>query len=464
MIVTIDLGTSGVRVALIGRDMEIRDLIRRDIAVQFDGRGGARVILNDVVQAVTYSVREILLRNEASDVSAVSFSSQGEVLFPLNPDGSPPLDFPVTMDVSGVASQHALARTMTGEEFQQITGEPLHAMFPIFKIHAQHQTEPSGGRIVALDAYIRELLGGTPVVDWTMASRSGLFDVGKLEWCEDLCSWAGVRTEMMPPVSPAASLAGAVSAAGHELTGLPVGVPLVVGSHDQACAYWGGGGVPQEIAIFSAGSSECFTQGSFGRPSVSSDPIPTYPVRENLWLSLVGIPAGGWGLDWLARLGARPVASLVAEAAARPVSPATVFPFFGGAPTFRNDPTATASMTHLSLDMDVADLARAMLEASGFELYDSIERTASILGAAEQIHCSGLGASFDATAIRADASRRTLSIISAQAALQGAALQAWVALGAIESLVGSYQPPVRARLTPTPDDQLAAKRASYLSW
>lgn len=462
MIIAVDLGTSGVRVALVGKNMEIHDLTRRDIPVQFDGKGSARVILEDVVRGVRQGINDILLRNEKSHVSAISFSSQGEVILPLSKNGHPPHDFPVSMDSSGLNSQRLLSQEVGDTVFQRITGEPAHAMFPIFKLHLQNQMEQFTGRLVALDGYIRELLGGVPSIDMTMASRSGMLNVNSREWSSELLAWAGIRENSLPPVVEAGTIVGTVSSAGQDLTGLPAGTPIVVGSHDQACAYWGGGGVPGKVAVFSAGSSECLTQGSWGRPDVLDAPIPTYPVRNNLWLTLVGIPAGGWGLDWLARLGARPVASLVAEAASRPVTTATVFPFFGGSPTFENDATATASMTNLSLDLDIADLARAMLEASGFELYDSLQKTGCVLGVPDQIHCSGLGASFDAIAIRADASRRTLAIVSAQSALQGAALQAWVALGEIGSLVGDYTPAVRARLTPTPIDMLASKRVSYL--
>lgn len=466
MIIAVDLGTTGVRVAALDQELRTVHVTKRAIQLLSTGPHRRECNLQDVVSAVVDGLREVMGRLPAgTEVAGVSFASQGEVMFAVDDDDGAPETFAVTMDNSGLGAVEEWERARGAAEFHRITGQPCHPMYPVFRLSAARGArEGRQVRLLTLDGHLREMLGGTFSVDLSLACRSGLFDVGAREWSAELLSFAGVEEAGLPEVLPAGSQAGTVDQAGSELTGLPLGAPIAVGSHDQASVFWGAGGAPDGRPVFSAGSSECLTQASFGRPEVKGLTLPSYPVEENIWLTLTGTPSGGWSLEWLAQFcGIDSVATLVEEACSLDVGPVLAHPYFAGGPTLRNDPRATGSLRGLSLTTTPAEVARALIEASGFELSDALTRTRGAFGPAHVIATAGLGATLGATQVRADAAEVVFDYMGTDATLRGAALQVLVATGALPALVPSQPPEGARRVHPAPSDELRAKRETYLS-
>lgn len=465
MIVAVDLGTSGVRVSAVGSGDEVLALHRTRIKLHSPGPGREQCMLGDVEAAVFGGIRSVVAEAD-QPVEALSFSSQGEVVFALDPADRPPHTFTVTMDGSGIpAVSEWLADGRTADQFAAVTGQPLHAMFPIFRFRATSGTadrQNSGGVICSLDSYLRRRLGGSASMDYSLAARSGFFDVNTKEWSEDHCQWAGVSTQQFAPVLAPGTLAGSVDAEGSQLSGLPEGTPLVVGSHDQACAFWGAGGAPGERAVFSAGSSECLTQATIGRPGDAGVPLPSYPVDDTHWLTLIGSPAGGWAMEWLADFTGRSIEELIEEAARIPSTSTVVHPYFAGGSTFRNDPTMTASVRGLTLNSRPAEFALALIEASGFETFDALTHTRHTMGSPSVIVSTGSGSTLVTTQIRADAVGLDFLLVDKDAATRGAVLQARVALGEASRLVPS-DPPPGVRVEPREWDHIAVKREEYLN-
>lgn len=463
MIIAVDLGTTGVRVAAIADDFTVLTLVKRRIELLSPTPHGRLCRLADVEDAVIGGIREIVARNTLP-IDAISFASQGEVVFALEGGEAPPY-FAVTMDNTGLAASREWIAARGAESFHKITGQPCHPMYPVFRFRAgRNACASSTGRIVTLDGYLRLRLGGSHSADLSLVARSGLFDVEQRDWSAELTEWAGLSAADLPEALPAASLAGKVDAEGERLTGLPQGTPIVVGSHDQASVFWGVGGEPGVRPAFSAGSSECLTQASHTRPHVPGLFLPSYPVNDTTWLTLMGTPSGGWALEWLATFaGYEDVSSLVNQACALASTEVLVYPYLAGGPALRNDPTATGEILGLNLGSRPPDVARAMLEASGFELFDAITRTASAFGHPSVIATAGTGAVGGASQIRANAAEVPLDLVGADATLRGTAIQAAVAIGKIPSLIPSPAPPEAERFTPLPNASLRAKRERYLS-
>jgi glycerol kinase len=64
--------------------------------------------------------------------------------------------------------------------------------------------------------------GAAHVTDPSNASRTMLFDIGRLEWSEELCELFGVPMAALPQVVPSCGVVGTTV----EGTGLPGGVPV----------------------------------------------------------------------------------------------------------------------------------------------------------------------------------------------------------------------------------------------
>lgn len=462
MIIGVDLGTTGVRVALMDDSLRNVHIHKERISLEVTKGHERTCSLQQVEDAVFNGIRHVVADQDTSrKISAISFASQGEVFFTITPDGRGPERFAVTMDNTGLPSYEQWVDENGTDAFYEVTSQPCHPMYPIFRFHVSHAGDDSSTRLVSLDGYIRVLLGGTYCVDTSIACRSGLVDANTGTWFDDLLRWAHMRADLPRIVNPG-SLAGTVNEEGARRSGLPKGTPIVVGSHDQASNFWGLGGIPVTRPAFSAGSSECLTRATISRPRIDGIQLPSYPVGHGYWLTLLGTPSGGWSLDWLAAFSHESdVGALIDAGCALDYTEVITHPYLAGGPALRQMPTATGTIQGLSLATGPADVARSMIEASGFEVFDAIMRTQEAFGIPHMIATAGTGAKGPASQVRADASGFAFDVCDVDATLRGAGLQAKVALGWMHTLIPSPEPK-SALLQPVTDPRLIEKRTRYL--
>ncbi|MFY1636274.1 FGGY-family carbohydrate kinase [Solwaraspora sp. WMMB335] len=479
-LVGVDLGTSGVRVVAVraGDGTPLVGLAR-PTSLRRPGPGLVTTDAEQCVAAVTGLLAELAGHDAvaADPVEAISFSVQGEAVVPVDAAGLALAAAPVSMDQRGVPAAHRVEAELGAGQVQRVTGQPLHPMFSIYKIAygGPGWTGPAVRGYRCLGDYVAARLGARPAMDTTMAARTGGYDVGQRCWSAQLLAATGVPEALLPEVVTPGTAVGGLAAAAAAATGLPAGTPIVVGSHDQAASFWGAGGRPGTVSVFSFGSSDCLTVGSAGRPGrLDGTGLASYPVTagdvgdaDGQWLTLAGTAAGGWALDWFATLvGAADAAQRDALFAAAAGTPAEVLvlPYLAGSGTLDNDPRARGAVVGLTLETSRAQLARAFLEASAFELHKIIAAFAARCVPVGAVHAVGGGARHAASlAIRASAAGRALTAVPVDASARGAALQAGVGVGRYTGLADLPAPPTLPAAVPDPTttDWYAAQVRRY---
>jgi xylulokinase len=457
----IDLGTSGVRViavTLAGETIAGHGLSTRLRT------NGARVEgdADEILAAVRECVRAVLATPAVQDdpPQAVSFSSQGEAILPVDGALAPLAPMPVSMDGRGAGALAEFSHLLSEARFQEVTGQPAHPMFSVFKLLVADDAWRRGTRYLGIADLVAARWGADQVIDHSQAARFGLFDVEKLAWSEEILSavqdlgatW--VTPERLPRVAPAGTVVGAVSAEASTSTGLEPGTPIVVGLHDQAAAYLGGGGRVGRSSVISFGSSDCLVVGTEQRPSgLVGTGLATYPLGADLWVTLAGTAAGGWSLDWLSSImglsrGDRD--ELLGDISEAPPN-LLVLPHLAGSGTLDNDPGSTGVVTGLTMKTTRADLVRAFMESAGFELRRIIDALAQRGVDVGSLLATGSGSTNkQALAVRASALGLPLASVDPQAAARGAALVAGVGVGAYPGLDALPAPEAAAAAGPDP--------------
>ncbi|GHF22930.1 FGGY-family carbohydrate kinase [Pseudolysinimonas yzui] len=478
----IDLGTSGVRAACY--DRQGRMLATTSLPTSLvHGRDG--IVTTDaeaVATAAESAIRQVIAHPAVLNdpVEAVSFSVQGEAVVPIDREGRALARSPVSMDRRGMQAASDLGDRLGRERVQVITGQPLHPMFSVYKIAAGGPgwsgDEVAGYR--CLDGFLAERLGAGPVIDYSMAARTGAFDVTTRTWSEEIIAAVAGRAPWLTMASlpnpvPAGSPIGAISATAAERTGLAVGTVIVAGVHDQAASFLGAGGRAGDSSVFALGTSDCLTVATVARPAgLETTGFASYPLTDELWVTLAGTAAGGWALEWFADLVDQPLEQLFAHPSETPPR-LLVLPYFTGSGTLDNDTEARGVIAGLTLTTDHPQLARAFLEATGFELAKILAAFAAAGIPVGAVRAVGSGAANRiALDIRADAAGIDLSPVSGSAAARGAALIAGVGLGVYSGLTALPAVPDADQMTasaPDPrhrawyDRQRAAFRELYLT-
>lgn len=471
----IDLGTSGVRAAAHSIDGTLLASASVPTALDHGVGGLATVDAEAVATAAEEAIRSVIADPAVlgDPVLAVSFSVLGEAVVPVDAGGHALASAPVSMDRRGMQAASALGARLGGDRVQSITGQPLHPMFSIHKIAAGGPgwtgAEVAGYRTI--DGFVAERLGARPAIDYSMAARTGAFDVNALEWSEEIlvavradgADWADAR--LLPEAVAPGSVIGAVSAAAASRTGLAAGIPVVAGLHDQAASFLGAGGRTGTSSVFALGSSDCLTVATPTRPGgLAGTGFASYPIGDGLWITLAGTATGGWALEWFADLVGEDLATVFDHPA--PVPPRLiVLPYFTGSGTLDNDTRARGVIAGLTLTTTRAELSRAFLEATGYELAKIVEAFASAGIDTGRIFAVGSGAANRAAlAIRANAAGVPLTPVDIGASARGAALLAGVGAGVYPDL--SAVPGAEASAVPSTPDPLTrpwydSQRAAY---
>jgi xylulokinase len=139
-------------------------------------------------------------------------------------------------------------------------------MYPIAKIlwMRRHQPEvfSSAVKFVTAIGYILLRLGLQPYVDHSLACRYLAFDVRKRCWSQEILEAVDLHSDRLPEPLPAGTIAGTLDAASAGHLGLPRGIPVVLGGHDQPCGALGLGVIGPGRVADSMGTYECLLAAS----------------------------------------------------------------------------------------------------------------------------------------------------------------------------------------------------------
>ena len=400
----VDLGTSGVRVAAISAVGAQLAGATRATVLRRRSPGLAETDADEVLAAAAGLLGEVAAHPAviADPPQAISFSVQGEAILPVDRNGHALAPAPVSMDERGADQAFRIVEDLGADVIQRITGQPAHPMFSVYKIAAggPNWTGPAVHGYRTLGDYVAGRLGARAAIDTSVAARTGAYNVEAATWSAVLLGAAGVDEGLLPEVVPAGTVVGTLSAEAAARTGLPSGLPLATGAHDQAASFLGGGGRVGTSSVVSFGSSDCLTVGTAGRPQgLGGTGLATYPFGDGTWLTLAGTSAGGWVLDWFATLtgvaGPAERDDLFEQAADHPAR-VLVLPYFTGSGTVDNDPHARGAIVGLGLDTARAELARAFLESFGFEIRKIVDTLADRDIETGALHAVGGGAAVPA--------------------------------------------------------------------
>ena len=226
-------------------------------------------------------------------------------------------------------------------------------------------------------SYMVERLTGTAVMDHALASTSMLYDLAARHFDPDLLDRFGVDPAKLPDLGEAQAQAGPLSPAGAELTGLPAGIAVAVGTGDDFSTPLGAGLVAPGTLEVALGTGEVVGAldpraivDAAGLVETNVYPAGGYFLKNPGWLS-------GGAVAWLCGVaGFESVQTFDAEAASVPAGAGgvTFLPALTGALAPEWHAGARGCFYGLTPSHTRAHLARALLEGCAFAMRDVADR------------------------------------------------------------------------------------------
>ena len=147
--------------------------------------------------------------------------------------------------------------------------------------------------------YIRYRLTGILATDFMDAHGTMLFNVSKKVWSSRICEATDIPVRILPDVFPATQVIGVVGKKAASRFGLREGIPVLVGTTDQACEAFGSGAIHAGSGILkmaTAGNVAVVTEKAYPSPPRV---YAYYHLVADQWYTLAGTSSCAVAYRWL---------------------------------------------------------------------------------------------------------------------------------------------------------------------
>lgn len=238
-------------------------------------------------------------------VKAICFSSSMHSVLPVDKSGNPLGNAIIWADNRGAKEAELLKKLPQNESIYHVTGTPIHPMSPLIKItwlkNNDQERFAQTCKFISVKEYVIKQLTGEYVIDHSIASSTGLFDIHKLNWHQESLDFAGISADR---------LSEPVSVFNDDLIlkkeycvtlGLSQKTKLIIGSSDGCLATLGAGIIGEGKATITIGSSGAVRVA--GRQVLRDEKqrFFNYLLTDGYYISGGPTNNGGVVFEWFAR-------------------------------------------------------------------------------------------------------------------------------------------------------------------
>ncbi len=342
-------------------------------------------LFDAVLMTVKYVVREANIKKE--DIKLISFSAQMHSLIALDAEHHRLTESITWGDNRASKYAELINKEHQGSDIYQRTGTPIHPMSPLSKIfwmkHEQSDIYKQTAMFADIKTYIFYQLFEKYVIDYSMASATGMFNLEKLDWDKEALELLGITEAQLPQLVPTTHILKGMKKRYATLMGIDENTPIIVGASDGVLSNLGVNSYKKgEVAVTIGTSGAIRTVINKPRTDYKGR-IFCYVLDEDHYVIGGPVNNGGVVLRWLRdellasevetakRLGVDPYDVLTKIASrVKPGAEGLIFhPYLAGerAPLWNAD--ARGSFFGLTLSHQKEHMIRAALEGVLYNLY-----------------------------------------------------------------------------------------------
>lgn len=462
-----DLGTSALKLLLVGDDGTIANTVSYSYPVDFPHPGWSEQSPEDWRKAFISGIKELTDGYDTSLIRGIGVGGQmhGLVILDQNDEVIRPA---ILWNDGRTDKETDYLNTVIGKEkLSGLTANIAFAGFTAPKLLWLKKNEPENfakiSKIMLPKDYINYILTGVHCTDYSDASGLLLLDVKNKCWSKEMLDICDISESQMPKLYESYDKVGTLLPEIAEMLGLKSGITVVAGAGDNAAAAVGTGTVGEGKCNISLGTS--------GTIFISSD---SFSVDSNNALHSFCHADGGYHLmgcilsaascnKWICEdiFKTNDYNSEQSDITDEKLGRNDVFflPYLMGERSPINDTDARGTFTGLRMDTKRADMVQAVLEGVAFAIRDNLE-IAKNLGI--KIDCSGLCGGGAKSPLWQKIFCNVLNITitipqTEEGPGYGGAILAMVGDGEYDNVKECCDKFVRIKTTITPDSEIAAR-------
>lgn len=438
---SIDVGTTACKCQLFSDKGEILAYIFKEYAfLEIDG-----------FHYVDVGAIESNLKRMISEISgkfaidSVCVSSLGESFVILDEDDHVIFYPMLYTDSRGEEEAQQIVSAIGDEKAFSITGVMPHSMYSLSKLIWIRKNYPEilekASKILLIGDYVGYLLTGERVIDYALASRTGAFDIEKLQFSKEILGTFGIDQNLFSYPKVAGSIVGRIKQEWG------IDAVLVLGSHDQVCTSLGAGVLDAGDAVDGMGTVECITT-LFKEKPVNAEmgrqgyPCVPYPV-DDLYCTYILNYSCGSTVNWLRKRimhgykgEEKDFFTYIERDMRNEPTGILMLPYFSGASTPYQDLNAKGAFVNLTTETRDCDLYRSVMEGTAYEMRFNAETVEAYEICLQNTVATGGGANSGKwLQIKSDIQNIPIKTLrSSEGGLCGCAMLQAVALGGVKDL------------------------------
>lgn len=447
-LIGIDIGTSSTKTTIFDEAGKVVGCASKDYVFESWKNGYAEQDPDIWWTATVVSLKNAMAESgiSAGAVAGVGFSGQMHGLVCVDQNGKPLRKAILHCDVRAKDETESIHRMFNGE-IEKIVCNPIFPGFQLTSLEWLKRNErplyEKIARIMCPKDYVRYKLTGEFGTEHTDASGTLFYDNRHECWSDVIFDRLEIDKSIVPEeIGQSYDLAGRITRAAAEATGLREGTPVVYGGADQAMQSLGNGVRAPGITMMTIGTSGqvlVITKEPVCRPKMNTHIFRH--VEPHTWYGLGAVLFAGSTLNWFRRNFA-PECSFEALSALAEQVPAgcdglVFLPCMGGERTPYLDPLARGVFEGITMHHDRAHFVRAIMEGVSFSMRAALEELRDTFGKDDRLICAGGGVKGNTWAqIQADIYGQEIRISSVrEQACLGAAICAGVGAGVFDSVL-----------------------------
>jgi len=247
-------------------------------------------------QSFAESIRAIITKTGIQPL-AISLSSAMHSLIAVDNNGNALAPMMTWADNRSAEIAIELRGSERGISIYEATGTPIHSMSPLCKLIWLRKNDfelfNKAYKFISIKEFIWHKLFNEFVIDHSIASSTGLFNITKFEWHEDALKLAGItQGELSTPVSTDYSKNNA------SLDFLDKNISFVTGASDGCLANLGSMATEPGIAAMTIGTSGAVRVAS-NKPLPNKEAMTfSYILDKNTYICGGPINNGGVAMQW----------------------------------------------------------------------------------------------------------------------------------------------------------------------
>jgi len=451
MITGLDIGTSSTKAVAFDLEGNVlaTHIISYPILNPLEGHyeQDPEIIYSACIDSVARLMIELQDFDDVPEPKCISVSSAMHGLIAVDESGKPLTNCIIWADRRSEEIATELKTTEKGRLLYQQTGTPIHPMSVLCKLIWMRSYDEKvfvrAHKFIGIKEFLFYRLFGTYLVDHSIVSATGLFDIHQLAWSDLALNLAGISAEQLSTPVPVDHVSRLLDPDIEAAMHIPEGTLFVIGGSDGCLANLGVGAVKPGVASVTIGTSGAIRVTSPLPNPETKQRLFSYLLRPNEYIIGGAVNNGGVLRKWfrdtfsyesLEKIPDNDITALLNEMidSINPGSQGLIFlPYLTGerAPYWNSN--AKGVYFGIQLQHTKAHFARAMMEGMLFAIYSVGIALEENTGPIHKIYASGgFARSHNLVQILADIFNKPVFIKNTvESSAWGAALIGMEALG-----------------------------------